>query len=401
MKNISNFFFIFLKIKLELKIIKKKDVLIYDEYTADYAKPIFKESITELLDTRYNRINLLILLKSLINKIGKKELTLSQIYILNYIKQTSPKCVITFQDQHNFFWGLKEYFPEIKFIIVQSSVLAPWYINSIYYFKKNKINNKKYKIDFFFVYGESYKKIFSKYFDSEFIILGSFRNNIISNVKKKFSELIFISQYKNEIKDHKLLLQNGKSISATNFFYKADQIVIKFLGEYCKKNKIKLKILLRTTDANKISVAKEKNYFFELLKFNNKQFKFLNKPKRISTYHLIKKFNYFVTIDSTLGYEALSRGKRVAFLFVRRKIAKILSYENYKFGWPNIYPDNKSFWTNSLNSKHMDNALDYIYQCKELEWKKTINKFVNPIIIYNYKNEIFFNKMKKIGINLK
>ena len=173
------------------------------------------------------------------------------------------------------------------------------------------------------------------------------------------------------------------------------------MGEYCKKNKIKLKILLRTTDANKISVAKEKNYFFELLKFNNKQFKFLNKPKRISTYHLIKKFNYFVTIDSTLGYEALSRGKRVAFLFVRRKIAKILSYENYKFGCPNIYPDNKSFWTNSLNSKHMDNALDYIYQCKELEWKKTINKFVNPIIIYNYKNEIFFNKMKKIGINLK
>ena len=85
MKNISNFFFIFLKIKLELKIIKKKDILIYDEYTADYAKPFFKESITELLDIRYNRINLLILLKSLINKIGKKELTLSQIYILNYI----------------------------------------------------------------------------------------------------------------------------------------------------------------------------------------------------------------------------------------------------------------------------------------------------------------------------
>ena len=401
MKDILNFFFLVFKIKLEFKIIKKKDILIYDDYTADYAKPFFKESLTELLDIRYSRINLHILFKSLINQIGQKKLTLSQVYILNYIKQTGPICVITFQDQHNFFWGLKEYFPKIKFIIVQSSVMAPWYISSIYHLKKNKVNNKKYKIDFFFVYGESYKRIFSKYFDSEFIIIGSFRNNIVSNVTKKFSELIFISQFKYLNNKHKLLLQNRKFISANDYFYKADQLVMKFLGQYCKKRKIKLKILLRTTDENKINLAKEKNFFFETLKFNNSQFKFLNKPKRISTYHLIKKFSYFVTIDSTLGYEVLSREKRVAFLFIRRKIAKILSYENYKFGWPNIYPDNKYFWTNSFNSKNMENALNYIYQCKELEWKKIVNKFVSPIIIYNYKNEIFFNKMKKIGINLK
>jgi hypothetical protein len=401
MKNIVNFFFILLKIKLEFKIIKKKDVLIYDEYTADYAKPFFKESLTELLDIRYNRINLPILLKSFIDKIGKKKLTLSQIYILNYIKQTGPKSVITFQDQHNFFWDLKKYFPEIKFIIVQSSVMAPWYLSSIYNLKKNKIKNKKYKIDFFFVYGESYKIIFSKYFDSEFIILGSFRNNIVGNINKKFNELIFISQFKNQKKENKLLLQNRKFISAADYFYKADQLVIKFLGQYCKKKKIKLKILLRVTNGNKINLTKEKNYFFELLKFNNSQFKFLNKPKRISTYHLIKKYSYFVTIDSTLGYEALSREKRVAFLFIRRSIANILSYENYKFGWPNIYPDNKYFWTNSSNPKNMENTLNYIYQCNKLNWKKIINKYVNSIIVYNYKNEIFFKKMKDIGINLK
>jgi surface carbohydrate biosynthesis protein len=401
MKNVLNFFLIVIKIKLEFKFIKKKDLLIYDEYTADYARPFFKESVAEFLDIRYNKINLAILLKSLLSKITRKELTLSQIYILNYIEQTSPKCVITFQDQHNFFWRLKEYFPKIKFIIVQSSVMAPWYISSIYNLKKNKINNKKYKIDFFFVYGQSYKRVFSKYFDSEFIILGSFRNNIVDNLKKNLDDLIFISQFKNQNLKHQLLLQNKKSISAANYFYNADQLVIKFLAEYCKKNKIKLKILLRTTDGNKINLEKEKSYFFELLKFNNYKFEFLNKPKRISTYHLIKKYNYFVTIDSTLGYEALSREKRVAFLFIRKNIANILSYENYKFGWPNIYPDNKYFWTNSSDSKHMKNALNYIYHCKELDWKKIIKKFVNSIIIYNCKNEIFFAKMKKIGVNIK
>jgi len=173
------------------------------------------------------------------------------------------------------------------------------------------------------------------------------------------------------------------------------------LVKYCKINKIKLKILLRTTKGNKINVEKEKSYFFELLKSNNYKFEFLNKPQRISTYNLIKKYNYFVTIDSTLGYEALSREKRVAFLFIRKNIANILSYENYKFGWPNNYPDNKYFWTNSSDSNHMKNALNYIYHCKELDWKKIIKKFVNPIIIYNCKNEIFFAKMKKIGVNLK
>ena len=64
MKDILNFFFLVFKIKLEFKIIKKKDILIYDDYTADYAKPFFKESLTELLDIRYSRINLHILFKS-------------------------------------------------------------------------------------------------------------------------------------------------------------------------------------------------------------------------------------------------------------------------------------------------------------------------------------------------
>lgn len=403
-KKILNFFFIFFNAKFEFKVIRKKNVLIYDEYTAGYAKPFFKKSITELLDIRYNRINLYIILKAIFDLKKNKKLTLSQIYILNYIKETNPECVITFQDQHSFFWTLKEYFPKIKFVIVQTSIMAPWYISSIYHLKKNFIKNrKKHKIDLFFVYGESYKKIFSKYFDSKFIILGSFRNNLISNIKrhaKKKNHLIFLSQFKSINNQHRLVLQNKKSIPAVNYFYKADYLIIKLLMEYCKIKNINLKILLRNPENDKINVEKEKNYYYKLLNFSNSKLEFLNKPKKISTYHLIKKYNYFVTIDSTLGYEALSREKRVAFIFLRKRIANILSYENYKFGWPNIYPDNKYFWTNSSNIKYVENALNYIYNCSKLDWTKTINKFVNPIIIYNYKNKIFFKQMKKIGINL-
>jgi surface carbohydrate biosynthesis protein len=399
MQNILNFLFIVLKARLEFKIIKKKDILIYDEYTAEYAKSFFKESSTELLDIRYNRINLLILLKSLIDKICKKELTLSQIYILNYIEQCSPKCVITFQDQHNFFWNLKKYFLTTKFIIVQSSFLAPWYLNSFYTLKKNKINNKKYKIDLFFVYGEGYKKIFSKYFDSKFITIGSFRNNIVENTKRKINDLIFISQYKFKNKEQ-LMLNNKTHISAADYFYKADQLVINFLVDYCKKSKIKFKILLRTANEDRFNLIKEKKYFSQLLKFKNLKLKFVNKPKRVSTYHLIKKFNYFVTINSTLGYEALARGKRVAFLHIRKNIANILSYENFRFGWPNIFPRDKYFWTDSAKSRKMENALNYIYKCNEINWKKIERIFVNPLIIYDHNNQIFFKEIKKIGISL-
>ena len=327
-----------------------------------------------------------------------KKLTLSQIYILNYIRFVNPSYIITYQDQNFFFFSLKKYFPQIKFIIVQASIIFPGYFWSLYHLNRMNIK-EKYKIDFFFVFGESFKKIFSKYFDSEFIVLGSFRNNLISAQRGKTKDLVFISGFKSVLKKKRVLLQNGRSITGENYFYKSDRILLNFLITYCKKKEINLKILLRSQENDLLESYKEKNFFSEFMG-KGVNIKFIKKKDRFSSYKSINNFNYFVTQDSTLGYEILCKRKRVVFINIREKVAKILSYGKHSFGWPNSYPVNKFFWTNSSNYKDMTRCLDFIYSCKEKTWQKKVSQFGDPLIIFDSNNIIFRKKMRDIGVKL-
>jgi len=389
---------IIINCKLEFKILKKKSTLVYDIYSAEVFRNYFDRKTTELLDTRYKKVNVYVFIKSFFINFFSKKLTLSQIYILNYIKSVNPSYVITYQDQNFFYFSLKKYFPQIKFIIVQASIIFSGYLWSLYHLNKMNIKTK-YKIDYFFVFGDSFKKIFSKYFDSEFIILGSFRNNLTNIKKSKSKDLVFISGFKSVLEKKNILLQNGESITGEEYYYKSDIILFKFLLKYCKKNKLNLKILLRSVEDNQLELIKEKHFFSKILK-NNENIEFINKKKRFSAYRLINRFNYFVTQDSTLGYEILSKGKRVAFINIRDKIAKILSYGKHRFGWPNSYPASKFFWTNSLNQRNMAKCLNFIYNCNDKDWKKSVRHYGDPIIIFNSNNKIFRKKMQKIGVKL-
>ena len=384
--------------KLEFKILKKKNTLVYDIYSAEAFRNYFDRKTTEFLDTRYKKINVYIFVKSFLENFFCKKLTLSQIYILNYIKFVNPSYVITYQDQNFFFFNLKKYFPQVKFIIVQASIIFPGYFWSPYHLNRMNIK-EKYKIDFFFVFGESFKKLFSEYFDSEFIVLGSFRNNLISTQRRKIKDLVFISGFKSVLKKKRVLLQNGKNITGENYYYKSDRILLNFLITYCKKKEINLKILLRSQDSDLPESLKEKYFFSEFME-KSVDVKFIKKEDRFSSYKLINNFNYFVTQDSTLGYEILSKRKRVAFINIREKVGKVLSYGKHRFGWPNSYPANKFFWTSSSNYKDMAKCLDFIYACKEKTWQKKVSQFGDPIIIFNSNNIVFQKKMREIGVKL-
>jgi surface carbohydrate biosynthesis protein len=96
--------------RLEFKILKKKNTLVYDIYSAEAFRNYFDRNITEFLDTRYKKINVYIFVKSFLEKFFYKELSLSQIYILNYIKFVNPKHIITYQDQNFFFFLFKKIF---------------------------------------------------------------------------------------------------------------------------------------------------------------------------------------------------------------------------------------------------------------------------------------------------
>ena len=54
---------IIINCKLDFKILKKKNNLIYDIYSAEELKDYFDRTTTEFLDTRYAKINVYVFIK--------------------------------------------------------------------------------------------------------------------------------------------------------------------------------------------------------------------------------------------------------------------------------------------------------------------------------------------------
>ena len=139
-------------------------MVIFDSETYEKTK-IFDINKILILDARRESINVLILLISLKYIFILKDLTLYQKYLITYIKFINPKFVITFNYNNLFFWSLKKYFKDTKFIIIQSSVINGHAEGNIFYRARN-LNLSKQKIDYIFTWGKEIEKIFKDFIDA-------------------------------------------------------------------------------------------------------------------------------------------------------------------------------------------------------------------------------------------
>ena len=112
MSKLAKVILIFFKCKFDFKKVKKEKLLIFDSLSLELVSKFKK---FEILDVRYKVFNFWLLLENFLNlKFTFKD------YILAFISKVNPKVVLTFIDNYLFFYELKNYFPEVKFIAVQN-----------------------------------------------------------------------------------------------------------------------------------------------------------------------------------------------------------------------------------------------------------------------------------------
>ena len=96
----------------------------------------------------------------------------------------------------------------------------------------------------------------------------------------------------------------------------------------------------------------EKKFFDEILK---KKYKFIKKKSNFSNYNLLKKYNFIISVDSTLSFEAISRNLNVGIFDYRPKITKAKERGLY------ISKEGK-FWTKSLAKKSFIRIMNHLYK---------------------------------------
>ena len=362
-------FFDLIKARFYFKEPERKKILIFDRSGSDAFTNYLKKTDYTVLDRRYESINIIILIKSLLRRDLKCRF--SEKYFLTFIESVKPKILLTFIENNPIFYSLESKKINFKKIFVQNGLG----FNEIT--KKYKLNKKINKVDYMFTFSEDCSKFFSKYIKGKTIAIGGFKNNHVKiQNKSSNNDILFISQWR-------------KKDTPENPFYIHGKKLITFINHFCYENNKKFIIIGAYDEKNKL----EKKFYDDILKNQKKRcnFKFVSKKNIYANYKHVDNSKIIITVDSALGYESFARGSKVIFYNFRS------NKNSLKYGWPGKYSNEGKFWLNSYNEKKLKKIINYLLRIDTKKWSQLKKNTQHQKVFYDYKNTSFkkiINKLK-------
>lgn len=369
---------------------REANVLIFDRDGSEVFLTYLDPKSVEILDVRGESINIFVLFKCLLQ--GKFSLLH---YSVQYLTCVKPRLALTFIDNNVIFYQLKIYQKDLATITVQNGLRVE--AGDVFgVIKKQTHLGNNYQVDYMLTFGTAIGRIYSKCIGGKIIPIGSFKNNIHQSRTHKLSKsVIFISQYKLPPcpESRPMLILENEPISWKHFYY-AEEFLLPLLQEYCLQHMLELRIcMIRDDQASEIG---ERNYFRTLL--GKETLELQEKLNLFTSYEEVDAAAFVVFVDSTLGYEALARGKKTAAFTVR---GKLIGTHDRGFGWPADLPDSGPFWTNHADELEFKRVMDYITTVSDEEWEQTRQRYVPELMEYDPGNTRFIKLMREIGVPLK
>jgi surface carbohydrate biosynthesis protein len=343
---------------------KQKEIALFDASGLEEARGILEKDKYEIIFCRKEEINIFVLIKSIL----KKNIFFKKIdYYNQYLKEINSKIIITFNDNNELFYKINK--DKIHSIAVQNGSRS--YHNDI--LKKFKLITKKYKIENYFVFNESFKKELSKFVDAEFIILGSPLNN---NYKKRDYNFKNTALYMSSF-SYATYSDFSKNKKKFYQFYQREIDFIKKIYFELKKKNIRLYILGKCRDKFNKSIEKK---FYSLSSVD-----FIQNYKNRKTFDIASKFEILIGYSSsTLTYEMLARQKKIIVL---NRNYNHFPFNTKHFGYFSNLPVEGFFWTKSGNINKFMKVFNLLKKLSKNEWKDILKKNKKYTCEYNFLNK--------------
>lgn len=360
----------FAKAKYYFLLPPKKDILIFDTHGADLISSILPKNSYHILPARYESFNFLFL----INCLFSFQISLRS-YVQKYIDYINPKILITYIDNNPLFYELK--LKHGKKIFIQNGRRTALDI----FFPKNKIK-KNYFVDYMLVHNDIVGKKYQKLIRGKSIKFGSFQSNSYKIIKsQKKYDLIYVSTFRQGY------TQPDSSLFGIKYsnYIKKEIFFLKWLKDFSDKNKRHISILGCVSSVGDISITKKDEKKFYKNIFGNNDWRYIERTPKRKTYKIIDQSFVILGIDSTLIYEAFSRGLRVGFFGIRGNKYPLNSR---KFGWPGSFKNRGPFWTNLSSEKEFKRIINNLINYSSKKWEETSSKYNKNLLHYNFQNTI-------------
>lgn len=343
-----------------------------------------------------NDMNFWVVLRMLISR--KKSLSAYTYWFLHMVK---PEFVLTFIDNNVNFYELSSKFLHAKFIAIQNGNRANYSNQSgsgFFDLLKKASASNKLSAHAICVLGKTSADQYSKYIQSKFPVTGSLKNNFISSnlgATKKY-DIVYVSQHAPyDISNSQTKFYFDHHEISAQQFYVIEAKVVRFLAERCTRNGETFAVLGKRTKFDEF----EQKFFQEsALPYS---IEFLARTSDYSTYEFCNSASLIVTIDSTTGYEFLSRGKKVAFLSSRIHAAdQSLSHiiRDTDFGFPLTLEKTGPFWTTIADDTEFERVINTVQGLSQVEWASMISPYTEVLMAYQPGNSAFIQLLQEEGI---
>jgi len=345
-----------------------------------------------------SELNLWILFQCLISrKFQMKE------YFARAVKSHRPRVVITFIDNDPTFYQLKSLNSSPVYIAVQNGLrhnYAYAYRSGFVDHLLNAGGKDLLSADLICTFGNGSSSLFENSIRTKTLVTGNLRNNSMELVipNKVEYDIVFMSQHAPfDLANRSEIFYLNEASLSIHDFYKTESTVAKFLAQYCNEHSLRFAV----SGKRELNELFEQRFFSEAI--GSLPFTFLPKTDSRSSYANAYNSRLVVVVDSTIGYELLSRGRKVAFFSTRQfeQQQKPNNGRDTCFGYPNAYPDTGVFWTNFPDPNEYTRILDSMLKMPEAEWADQIQPYTEDLMAYRPGNTAFIQMLRSEGIPTK
>jgi surface carbohydrate biosynthesis protein len=353
------------RMRLDFGRPKRADVVIYDEGGADELLQFVDDQRTVILDLSGTVFNFWVLVGTLIR--GGWSM---HDYALRYLAWVRPRVVLTLIDTTPSFYRIKNTYPQIVTAAVQNGWRSIEFDTDMV--RESRI--EPLRADRVFCFGETAAGLYRQHIDVEPVIAGSFRSNHVSVLPPPTDDVVVLVSTirpKVDLDAHALDHRGRPTVRYREIYERRVELAL-HVAHFCQRNGLRLVIAGKDLDP-----SREHAYYGAAFASSDVDWKFVPRTERLGSYALIDQARIVVSSSSTLGYEALARGRRSAFFMLDPEVT---GNPGERFAWPEPFPDRGPFWTNFLDANAVAEILEFLHALDDREWAELRNAYVPRLI---------------------
>lgn len=296
-------------------------------------------------------------------------------YFAEMLSHHQPRVAVTTIDNYPDLFSLKSEFPHITFISIQNGVRG-WVddtLGDLHVLARERPS----AIDHAFTFGPAASALLPPHLYHSIHPTGSLRNNAAPIGGGPRSGLAYISTYRPWLHPDDLVpvTPGGRRVTYREL-HEARERVVRFLADYCSDHGLQLTVIGKNAD-----VEADRRYYDTVI--GEGRYRLSGRSDVLASYRAVDAAEIAVFTSSTLGYEALARGGRVAALTIG---GALLDCREQRFGWPAELSDDGPFWTNGQDPRRFRAILDDVRQMSDTEWADAASPIISPLMTRDVDN---------------